>query len=242
MTPRMRSFPVFSPVTFFMIKLSRVFKEYPIDGEVFTALRDVSLEITKGEFTGILGPSGSGKSTLMHIMGLLDHPTRGQVTVNGKDIARLTDDELSALRNAFVGFVFQSYNLIPKLNIMENILLPVVYAKTVPVDGYREKARKLISDFGLEGKEKSFPNKLSGGQQQRVAIARALIMNPDLVLADEPTGNLDTKTGDAILTLLTKLNRDQGVTVVIITHDQEIAKRTGRHILIRDGAIETVRL
>jgi putative ABC transport system ATP-binding protein len=219
-----------------MIKLQRVFKEYPIDGEKFFALNDVSLEIKKGEYSAILGPSGSGKSTLMHIMGLLDLPSKGKVFIDEHDVSKYSDNQLSLARNESIGFVFQQFNLINKLTVLENVLLPTIYAKKMSFNP-KERALKLIRDFGIGEKERSFPNKLSGGQQQRVAIARALVMNPKLVLADEPTGNLDSKTGDAIMDLLEKLNKEENVTVVIITHEKDIADRTKRKIQIRDGHI-----
>lgn len=219
-----------------MIKLQNVDKEYPVDGEPFPALKNINLEIKKGEYTAILGPSGSGKSTLMHIIGLLDLPTKGKVFIDNHDVSKYSDNELSLARNEFIGFVFQQFNLINKLTVLENILLPTIYAKNLSFDP-KERALKLLKDFGIDSKERSFPNKLSGGQQQRVAIARALIMNPKLVLADEPTGNLDSKNGEAIMDLLENLNKKEGVTLVIITHEKEIADRTKRKIQIRDGQI-----
>ena len=208
------------------------------DEIIFSALKNIDLEIKQGEFTSIIGPSGSGKSTLMHIIGLLDQPTSGSIFIEGKDVSKLNDDELSSLRNMFVGFVFQQFNLINKLTVLENILIPTIYTRSVlPYDPV-EKARYLLKRFGLETKEKSFPNKISGGQQQRVAIARALIMNPQLILADEPTGNLDTKSGEEILELLHELHDNEKITVVIVTHDPNIAEHTKRKIEIRDGEIQ----
>ncbi len=220
-----------------MIKLSRVSKKYDLGGETFVALDKVSLSINSGDFTAILGPSGSGKSTLMHIIGLLDQPTEGVVEVNDRNIAKLSDNELSALRSKFVGFVFQQFNLINKLTVLENILLPTIYLREKLDYDPKRRALELIERFGLTGKAKSFPNKISGGQQQRVAIARALIMQPQLVLADEPTGNLDTKNGNTILDLLSDLNSQDGVTVILITHESDVAGRARKKILIKDGKL-----
>lgn len=222
-----------------MIKLQSLWKQYQLDKElVFTALKNVNLAIKDGEFSSIIGPSGSGKSTLMHIIGLLDKPSKGQVFIGDKDVSKLNDDEISSLRNEFVGFVFQQFNLIPKLTVLENIMIPAVYARKRLGFDPKEKALSLIKQFGLEGKENSFPNKISGGQQQRVAIARALIMSPRLILADEPTGNLDTKTGQEILSLLHRLHKKEHITVVVVTHDTNIAAKTERKIEIRDGEIQ----
>lgn len=221
-----------------MIKLSHVSKIYRIDGDTsFTALQNVSLEIKKGEFVSIIGPSGSGKSTLMHIIGLLDHPSCGDVIINDKLIQSLSDNDVSRLRQEFVGFVFQQFNLINKLTLLENVMLPTIYTrKTLSFDP-KEKAMTLLTKLGIGEKANSYPNKISGGQQQRVAIARALMMNPQLILADEPTGNLDTKTGKEILILLSELNTKDHITMAIVTHDEQIAKRATRTIKIRDGKI-----
>ena len=194
-------------------------------------------EERKGDFIAIVGPSGSGKSTLMHIIGLLESPTSGKVMLEEKDISKLSDNNLSKIRNRTIGFVFQSFNLIPRFTVFENVLLPTNYSNT-PLDYNPIKyAGELLERFGLMERKDFFPNKISGGQQQRVAIARALIMKPKIVLADEPTGNLDSKTGDEIIGILKSLNKDFGVTVILVTHELDIAKRTKRQIYIKDGRI-----
>lgn len=221
-----------------MINLKDVWKEYQIDKEtVFTALKKIDLTIEKGELTAIMGPSGSGKSTLMHLIGLLDRPSQGKILINGNDISYLNDDQLSKLRSEFVGFVFQQFNLINKLTVFENIVLPTTYARKKLNYDPKAKAFYLIKRFGLEGKENSYPNKISGGQQQRVAIARALMMNPQLILADEPTGNLDTQTGEEILKTLQELNEREKLTVIIVTHEANIARKAKRIVKIKDGQL-----
>lgn len=220
-----------------MIKLTDVNKIYKIADGDFFALRDINLVIKPKEYVGILGTSGSGKSTLMHIIGMLDQPTSGKVIVSGKDVSKLTDSEISALRGNYIGFVFQQFNLIQKLTVLENVLLPTQYSKVKLDFNPQDYALTLLERFGIDDKKGTYPNRLSGGQQQRVAIARALVMKPDVVLADEPTGNLDTATGEEILKLLSSLNKDLGVTVIIVTHDKYVAQKTERQIFVRDGMI-----
>lgn len=220
-----------------MISITDVVKNYDLEGETFVALKSVSVTIALGEFTAILGPSGCGKSTLMHIIGLLDRPTSGKVVIADKDASHLDDDSLSRLRNEFIGFIFQQFNLINKLTVLENVLLPTIYhSRSLDFDPHH-RAMELLTRFGIDSKANSYPNKISGGQQQRVAIARALIMNPKLILADEPTGNLDTKTGATIMELLKNLNKEDKTTIVIVTHDPSVAGQTHRQIKMRDGEI-----
>lgn len=221
-----------------MIQLSNVGKRYVLgDDVVSVVLQDINLTIKKGEFSAIIGPSGSGKSTLMHIIGLLDKPSSGKIIIEDKDISKLSDNQISTIRNEFVGFVFQQFNLINKLSVLENVLLPTIYARKRFDYDPREKAFYLLKRFGIDEKAHTYPNRISGGQQQRVAIARSLIMEPSLILADEPTGNLDTKTGDEIMKLLKELNQKEKITVVIVTHEPDIAKKTKRQIKIVDGKI-----
>lgn len=221
-----------------IIRLENIWKEYKLDEDIiFTALKKINLTIESGELTAIIGPSGCGKSTLMHIIGLLDQPSRGIININNKEVSGLTDNQLSTLRNEFVGFIFQQFNLINKLTVLENVLLPAIYFRKKVDYNPRERALQLLERFGLSSKINSYPNKISGGQQQRVAIARALIMNPQLILADEPTGNLDSKTGKEIIELLKTLNKEEKKTIIIVTHDNEIANQTRRVIRLRDGEI-----
>ena len=220
-----------------MIKFKNVSKTYFLGEEKVKAVDNISLEIKKGEYVSVVGPSGCGKSTLMYGMGLLDIPTSGKITIDGLDVSKLTDDQLSEIRNQKIGFVFQSFNLINKFTVMENVLLPTKYIKTKVNFNTEKRAEELLKQFGIWERRNFFPNKISGGEQQRVAIARSLIMSPSIILADEPTGNLDTKAGHEILNLLSDLNKKLKVTIVLITHEMDIAKRTNRRITMKDGQV-----
>lgn len=218
-----------------LVELRNVSKIYHLGGEEIRALDDVSLDIESGEFISIIGPSGSGKSTLMHILGCLDSPTKGTISLDGKFIHDSSPSELARVRNQKIGFVFQFFNLLPKLNVLQNVELPMIYSGISARDR-RDRAMAALKLVDLENRSKHRPNQLSGGQQQRVAIARALVNEPKIVFADEPTGNLDSHTGEAILTLFRKLS-EQGRTIALVTHDPEIAAVTPRRIEIRDGKI-----
>jgi putative ABC transport system ATP-binding protein len=198
-------------------------------------LKGIDLEIPKGQFAAIMGPSGSGKSTLLGLLAGLDAPTNGQVILDGEDITRLSEDEMALLRGLKIGFVFQSYHLIPTLTAEENVLLPMELAGRDT--GGRERARELLDRVGLKGRFDHYPVQLSGGEQQRVALARAFALRPPILLADEPTGNLDSATGQVVLELLLSLNREQGATMVLVTHEQSLAESADRRILLRDGLV-----
>lgn len=218
-----------------ILQLKDVSKTYFLEGVEIHALDGVSLDVKEGEFLAIVGPSGSGKSTLMHMIGLLDTPTSGEVYLEGKKVTNMSEATLSKLRNEHIGFVFQQFNLLPRLSALENVELPMIYRGIGGAERYK-KAKEMLEMVGLGDRLNNRPNQLSGGQQQRVAIARSLVLNPLIILADEPTGNLDTKTGKDILELLHQLNKE-GHTIVLVTHDNYVADQARRHIHIRDGKV-----
>jgi putative ABC transport system ATP-binding protein len=220
-----------------MIEIKNITKTYGLGEAAFQALKGVSFKIEDGEFVAIMGPSGSGKSTLMHILGCLDTPTSGKYFLDGHDVSSLNDDELAHIRKDKIGFVFQAFNLLPRTTVLRNVMLPLMYAG-VPAGEREERAKQALAASGfVETHFTHRSNELSGGQIQRVAIARALVNNPSLILADEPTGNLDTVTGNIVLGTFEKLNHDHGRTVVLITHEPDIAAHARRIITIRDGVV-----
>lgn len=212
-------------------------KVYKMGDVEVHALRGLSLKIFKGEVVAIMGPSGSGKSTLMNILGCLDHPTAGSYALDGEEVSHLRDDQLAEIRNRKVGFIFQSFNLLGRQTALANVELPLRYSGMV--QGRKDKARRALVAVGLESRLTHKPTELSGGQQQRVAIARALVNDPAIIMADEPTGNLDSKVGQEIMDLLLNLNREIGTTLIIVTHDPKVAAQTQRVIRIRDGVVDT---
>ena len=218
-----------------LIELKNIYKIYHMGDEEVRASDGVSLSIDRGEFVAIVGKSGSGKSTLMNIIGALDVPTEGEYILGGEDVSEMSDDQLAQIRNKMIGFIFQQYNLLPKLNLLENVELPLLYAG-VSVQERKERALKSLAKVGLEEKWKNLPNQFSGGQQQRVSIARALAGDPSLILADEPTGALDSRTSREVLNFLRQLN-EEGNTIVMITHDNSIALEAKRVVRIKDGKI-----
>lgn len=225
------------PVGPLVIDIHGVAKEYHMGEEIVHALRGVSLQIRRNEFLAIMGPSGSGKSTLMNMLGCLDTPTDGHYQFNAREVAHMTDNELAEIRNREIGFVFQTFNLLPRSNALHNVELPLIYAG-VPRHERLDRARAALASVGLADRIHHKPNELSGGQRQRVAIARALVTRPSIILADEPTGNLDSKTGVEIMALLEQLY-EQGNTIILVTHEEDIARHARRIIRLRDGLIES---
>ena len=220
-----------------LIQITAIKRDFILGNEIVYVLKGIDLEINKGEYVALMGPSGSGKSTLMNLLGCLDTPTSGQYILNGKDVSQMKDDELAEIRNKEIGFVFQTFNLLPRTTALDNVALPMIYA------GYSKPERKLraeevLTQVGLSDRMDHQPNQLSGGQRQRVAIARALVNNPSIILADEPTGNLDSKTSEEIMKLFGDIH-NQGNTVILVTHEEEIAAYAHRIIRLRDGLIES---
>ena len=219
-----------------VIQIEQLYKEYQTDAGTVPVLKDVALSVMPGEFVAIMGPSGSGKSTFMNILGCLDIPTSGRYLLNGRDVGTQSPDELARLRNQVIGFVFQGFNLLPRASIEDNVALPLIY-RGVGKSERLARANEMLEKVGLAGHRNSHPNQISGGQQQRVAIARALVNQPRLILADEPTGNLDTHTSEEIMALFRELNQRDGITIVLVTHEPDIAASARRLVRLADGRI-----
>ena len=222
-----------------VIKIQQLHKTYALDGVDVHALKGIDLSVHQGEYVAIMGPSGSGKSTLMNIIGCLDVPDEGRYWLNGEDVTQMDADALALIRNRELGFVFQNFNLLARTTALENVETPLIYAGIGKVER-RRRALDMLQRLGLGERLYHMPNQLSGGQQQRVAIARALVTKPSLLLADEPTGNMDTATSDEFLNLLETLNKDEGLTILLITHEPEVATRAQRSLTLRDGLLETI--
>src|ERR1051325_542953 len=220
-----------------LIRLQNISRRYQMGAETIHALREVTLEIARGEYLAIMGPSGSGKSTLMNLIGCLDTPTSGQYELNGVQVGQMDDNDLAEIRNKEIGFIFQTFNLLPRSDALRNVELPLIYSG-LPADGRRQIALDALTSVGLADRIHHKPNELSGGQRQRVAVARALVNNPPTLLADEPTGNLDTKTGAEIMALFDELSK-KGNTLIVVTHEEDVARRARRILRIRDGLIAT---
>ncbi|MBM3954662.1 MAG: ABC transporter ATP-binding protein [Planctomycetes bacterium] len=220
-----------------LIRVTDVVKVYDLGSVRVEALRGVSLAIGRGEHVALVGPSGSGKSTLMNTLGCLDRPTSGSYVLDGREVTTLSKDERAHVRNRHLGFVFQSFNLLARTTALENVELPMIYARGVPARERRRRARAALESVGLGDRLDHHPTQLSGGQQQRVAIARALVNGPSILMGDEPTGNLDSRTGQDVIDLFRRLNREQGLTVIIVTHDPEVAAAADRVVTLRDGLV-----
>jgi len=218
-----------------LIRLEHIYKDYPLGENVVKVLKDINLEVNEGEYVSLMGPSGSGKSTLMNIIGALDTPTSGKYFLKGTDVSSLDDDALAQIRNKEIGFVFQTFNLLPRLTALENVMLPLIYAH-VPKKERIKRAKEVLESVGLGDRMHHRPNQLSGGQRQRVAIARALVNRPSIILADEPTGNLDSQSSEEIMKLFDRLN-EEGNTIIIVTHEPDIAAHTKRLVKLLDGRI-----
>ena len=220
-----------------LIKITNIKRDFPLGNEIVYVLKGIDLEINKGEYVALMGPSGSGKSTLMNILGCLDTPTSGTYILNGKHVSEMQDDELAGIRNIEIGFVFQTFNLMPRTTALDNVALPMVYAGHSKSERI-ERATEVLTQVGLDDRMDHKPNQLSGGQRQRVAVARALVNKPSIILADEPTGNLDSKTSVEIMNLFDEIHTN-GNTVILVTHEEDIAKHAHRIIRLRDGVIES---
>ena len=220
-----------------IINIDHIAKVYQVGSEEVHALRDVSLRIDKNEYVAIMGPSGSGKSTLMNVLGCLDTPSSGKYEFNKNNVSEMNDNELAKIRNKEIGFVFQTFNLLPRSDALHNVELPLIYAG-VPTSERRERAKQALMDVGLENRMYHKPNELSGGQRQRVAVARALVTKPSIILADEPTGNLDSKTGEEIMLLFNEIH-DKGNTIILVTHEEYIAEHAARIVRLKDGLVES---
>ncbi len=218
-----------------IIRLEHIYKDYPLGNSTVRVLKDINLSVHPGEYVALMGPSGSGKSTLMNIIGALDVPTSGKYILNGREVEKLSDDQLAEVRNKEIGFVFQTFNLLPRLSALENVALPLIYAGVSKRERL-ERARRMLADVGLADRMDHKPNQLSGGQRQRVAIARALINNPSILLADEPTGNLDSQSSEDVMKLFDRLH-EQGHTIILVTHEPDIAAHAKRLVRLLDGKI-----